>query len=177
MALLSEFLSYQLISNEIPHWKLIDGWWCPAGEDCNDGTANCYIIVIRDGNPFLVDGRCNEDLAPCKTSLVHQFWPGGDINLSAKLNAAGQAQSDFEMSATWDPARDPRGPYGIYIEGRSKSDVISGIGERLNRHEQFWFVFEWQEASGPPPDSTPTDERMRQIAREEINKARVVAAP
>lgn len=104
---------------------------------------------------------------------MRQFWPDGDIPLVSKLNQAGQAQSDFQMSATWDPARAPQGPYGVYVEGKNLSDVVSGLGERLNGHEQFWLVFEWAEGAiqpPPPPSRVLTEDDVRRIVRDEIRK-------
>ncbi len=138
---LPPWVSLERADPSVTHWEIVASWYVPP-EQVGGGPANVYALVVDAANQPTLRYRA-------------VALDGGMAFLPPKLNDAGQAEANFNMTAdsSFDPARGERGPYSIAVEGYP-SDTAKGLGLPLRRHVQYWFVFRL--TAGAAPGVTPT---------------------
>lgn len=152
-------------------------YWVGVQIDASPQRAECYKIAYQDENEsggrhsiFVILTDANH--LPIIGKKVWHDWPDGKIPLYTN----GQGVAEVEIWANdFDPKNGP-GPYRVYVDGAS--DIAFGMGLPLSRHVNYLCYFRMVTTDGEPPPASNggvSEARVREIAREEIGKARVVA--
>ncbi len=151
-------------------------WWVGIQDDPDPLSWRVTRIIYVDEN---VSGGLHEiqlyltgeNGLPTAGQLCWHDWPDGKIPLYT--DAAG-----FVRIEIWSNGFDPNrggGPYRIYVDG--KSSVVYGMGLPLSRHVIYKVFMQQGKILPPPPgDGGITEAQAREIAREEIGKARLIAS-
>ncbi len=149
-------------TSAVPRWELIECLYQDENE--SQGNHNIYITTL------------SENGAPKSGVWAHQAWPDGDVKQSTFVGT-----TNFGMYGG--PFYPPQvGAYSAYIESRSISDVVNGMGLPANRHVNY--LLTWQYVPGnvpvtptPFPIITPvpggvTADRVRQLINDALERAK-----
>lgn len=133
----------------VPEWITIDPY---------KGTARYYWKAINriyfdPGNTVVYAYQEKEDGSPSTNGQPTQK-NGGITPLRVEMKD-GRAVSTFQMTgdSSFDPQRNERGPYSLYMFG--ESDVVTGIGLPLKQHVELHVTFRWTLNDAPPPVTPP----------------------
>lgn len=135
---LAPWVTITRTAKDAKHWEIISQWYVPP-EVVGGGPANVYgLLMDQKGLPLLTYRAIEKD--------------GGQAYLTPKLNDAGQAEANFNMSgdSSFAPDRGEVGPYCFRME-TFPSDEACGMGIPLKRHVQYFFVFQLKDAGTVPP--------------------------
>ncbi len=150
-------------------------YWVGVQRDPSPERAECYKVAYQDENEsggrhsiFVILTDANN--LPMIGKKVWHDWPDGKIPLYTN----GQGVAEVEIwPNNFDPKNGP-GPYRVYVDG--PSDIAFGMGLPLSRHVNYLCYFRMVSGEPPPPPSGAlTEQRVREITREEIGKAKVIA--
>jgi hypothetical protein len=148
-------------SAALPRWELKEIVY--QDETQSGGNHNIYVTVL------------DENGAPQSGVIVWQKWPGAEPHEAQQGTLSGSTDFGIYGGAFY-PDRGERGAYRCYVEDAAVSDEVYGIGLPANRHVNYLLTFQRVTGEMPPINGGLTEAQVRDIARDEIGRARIVVA-
>lgn len=136
-----------------PKWVAAFVEYIGVEHECNNGSTNVYVRTETPEGAYAQNVIVWQDWTDDRAAETTK--PQGEIDYCGEPYGASFFQSG---DSSFSPERGEHGPYAFYVQDKSVSDVVQGLGLPLKRHVQYKIVFRLKykaDEDDDPPSPAP----------------------